>query len=153
MRHIQVATHDDGLLGIETQQIGTEIVLPLHAIVQSAQLVLRVGSVASDQEEVGHLKGDDTPLMVVLVDANAVAHAQGLMARVDGCSRIAFLLGIVPIRLVTWELQVELPFLHLRLLQTEEVGIERLELLAEPFALASAQAIDIPRNKPHLRCR
>ena len=38
--HIHVATDDDGLVGVEAEQIVLEVALPLHAVVQTAQLVL-----------------------------------------------------------------------------------------------------------------
>ena len=82
--------------------------------------------------------------MVVLVDANAVLHRQGFVTREDGSTRVAFLLGVVPVRLVSVELQVQLSLLHLRLLQAEEVGVQQLERLAEAFALAGPQSVDIP---------
>ena len=40
MGHIHVATDDDGLVGVEAEQIVLEVALPLHAVVQTAQLVL-----------------------------------------------------------------------------------------------------------------
>ena len=71
--------------------------------------------------------------MVVLVYINAIADAERLMACEDSRSAIAFLVGIVPERLISLELQVELPGLHLRLLQAEEVGIKHFEHVAEAF--------------------
>ena len=42
--YVQVAAQDDWLLGIKLLDVVEEIVLPLHAVVESAQSVLRVGS-------------------------------------------------------------------------------------------------------------
>ena len=85
------------------------------------------------------------------IDADAVSDVQRLVARIDGSAGIPFLVGIVPKRLITLELQVELPGLHLRLLQTEEVGIQLTEDVAEPLALTGPQAIHIPTDKFHTR--
>ena len=68
------------------------------------------------------------------------------MSREDGGARVAFLLGIVPVRLVSFERQIELSRLHFRLLQAEEVGVERLETLAEALSLAGPQSVHIPTD-------
>ena len=71
------------------------------------------------------------------------------MTREDGSTRVALLLGIVPITLVALELQVKLSCLHLRFLQTEEIGIQLTEHLTEALALAGTQTIHIPTDKLH----
>ena len=151
MRYIEVAAYYHGLtLCLKTVEEGTEIVFPCHAVVESAQFVLRVGRVAGDEEEVGHLEGDDSSLVVVLVDAYAVAHAEWLVLGEDGCTRIAFLVGIVPVGLVSVERQVKLTCLQLGFLQTEEVGIERLKYFTKAFVAYSAEAIDVPGDEFHI---
>ena len=148
--HIQVATKDDGLLAVQSLQIAAEGVFPRQAVLQPLQSVLRVGRVAAHQEEVVHLQGDDAPLVVVYVDADAQLHVQRLMTGEDRRTRVAFLVGIIPIAVVALERQVQLTGLHLRLLQTEEVGIQRLEHLAEALALAGPQSIHIPTDQFHI---
>ena len=142
--HIQVAAQDDGLLGIQCHQVGTEVVLPLHAVVQSLQPVLRIGSVAGDQIEVVRLQRDDAAFVVVLVDADSVCNAQRLMLGEYGRTRIALLVGIVPVRLVAVEREVQLSLLHLCLLQTEKVSVHLLEDVAEPFPFTGSQPVDVP---------
>lgn len=88
MRHVQVATKDDRLLLVKAHEIGTEIVLPRHAIVQTAQSVLRVGRIAAHQEEIWHLECDDTPLMIVLVDTDAIGNAERLVLRIFSASSL-----------------------------------------------------------------
>ena len=149
MSHIEVAAEDDGLLGVEALKVGTEGILPRHAVVEALQTVLRVGRIAADQKEIGHLEGDNAPFVIVLVDTDAIGHAERLVTGEDGCARIALLFGIVPIRLIALEGEIELPLLHLRLLKTEEVGIQLTENLTEPFALAGAEPIHIPTDKFH----
>ena len=145
MGHIQVTTYDDGLLGIETLQIVLEIILPFHAVVKTAQFILRIGCIDGDEEEIRHLKGDDTAFMVVLVNTDAISDVLGLMAGEDGCSAIAFFLRIIPITLVAFKLKVELSFLHLCFLQTEEVGIQLTEGIAEALALTGTKTVNVPR--------
>ena len=150
MGHIQVAAKDDGLLGIEALEIGQEIVLPRHAIVETLQAILRIGRIAAHQEKAVHLEGDDAPLMVVRIDADAIGDIERLVFCEDGCARIAFLIGIVPIALVALEGHIELSGLHLRLLKTEEVGIQLFEDLTEALALTGTQAIDVPTDEFHI---
>jgi hypothetical protein len=88
--------------------------------------------------------------VVVQVDADAIADAEWLVLREDGRTRVAFLFGIVPERLVALERKIELPCLHLRLLKTEEIGIELTEYLTEALTLAGPQSIHIPTDKFHL---
>ena len=87
--------------------------------------------------------------MVVGIDADAVSDVQRLVARIDGSAGITFLVGIVPERLVPLKLKVELPGLHLGLLQTEEVGIQLTEDVAESFSFTGPQAIHVPGDKLH----
>jgi hypothetical protein len=76
--------------------------------------------------------------VVVLIDTDAIAYAQGLMLSEDSCAAVAFLVGIVPITVIALIGKVELSLLHLCLLQTEEVGIQLLEDITEALTLACA---------------
>jgi len=91
----------------------------------------------------------------MLFNADAIADVQRSMACVDCRAAVALALGIVPIRLITILLQVELSLLHLGFLKAEKVCVKFLEVSLKPLALyvalvvglrldASAQAIDIP---------
>ena len=149
MSHIQVATKNDRLLRIETLEVGTEGIFPRHTIVKTLQAILRVGRIAADEVEIRHLKRNDAAFVVVLIDANTISHTERLVTGKDGSTGITLLIGIVPIRLIALEGQIELSFLHLRLLKTEEVGIQLTENLTESFTLASAKPIYIPTDKFH----
>ena len=145
--NIQVATNHDWFLGIKCLEELVEVVFPSHAIVQALQFCLRVWGIDGNEIEVVVFQGDDSSLVVVLLYAHAIAHALWLVLGVDGCARVTFLLGIVPIALVAIKLKVELPCLHLGFLQAKEIGIETLERCLEVLAHASAQAIHVPRYK------
>ena len=147
--HVQIAAEDDGLLLIQAFQVIAKVSLPRHAVVQTLQTVLRIGGIATHQEEVFHLQRHHPTLVIVHLDADAVGHTLRLMLREDGCATVAFLLGIVPIALIALESQIQLSLLHLRLLQTEEVGIKRLEYLTETLALAGSQTVHVPTDKFH----
>ena len=150
MCHVHVAAHDDGLLCVELLQIGLEVVFPPHAVVEPSESVLGVGCIYAYQIELGHLERYDAPFVVVLVDADAISHAERLVTGKDGSTRIALLVGIVPIRLIALKGQIELSFLHLRLLETEEIGIQLTENLTESLTLASAKPVYIPTDKFHM---
>ena len=150
MSHIQVTTKDNGFLLIETLEIGTEGIFPRHAIIETFQAILRIRCVTADEVEIRHFKRDDTAFVVVLIDTDTIGHIERLVAGKDGGTRIAFLIGIVPIRLIALKGQIKLSFLHLRLLEAEEVGIQLTENLTESFTLASAKSIDIPTDKFHM---
>ena len=85
----------------------------------------------------------------MLLDAHAVAHTQWLVAAVDGSTRVAFLLGIVPVGTVALKFKVQLTSLHLGLLQAEEIGVQFLENVAEPLAHYGPQAVHVPRDEFH----
>ena len=97
MRYIEVAADDDGFLRIQPLEVRAEGVLPRHAVVEATEVVLRIRRVHRDEVEVGILEGDDATLLVVLLDADAVADAERLMTGIDSGTRIAFLHGIVPV--------------------------------------------------------
>ena len=150
MGHVQVATEDDGFLGIESLKVSLEIVLPRHAIVKALQAILRIRRIAAHEEEAVHLEGDNTPLMVVHIDTNAVGYIEGFVLCEDSGAGITFLIGIIPVALVALEDHIKLSGLHLRLLKTEEVGIQLFEYLTKTFCFAGTQAIDVPTDEFHI---
>ena len=127
VRHIHVAADDDWFLLVEREKIGAEILFLLHPVVQPAQLFLAVGCVDVHQIEVRHFQRDHSALVVVFLDSYSVGDFQRSMPGEDSRSAVSLLFRIVPIRGVAWELDVQLPCLHLCLLQAEEIRIERSE--------------------------
>ena len=144
MGHVEVAAYDDGFLGLQLLEELQKVVLPLHAVVEPPQTVLRVGGIAGDEIEVVEFECDDAPLVVVDVDAHAVGDAQGVDAGEDGCSGVSFFLGIVPIAFIALEGDVCLSGLEFCFLQAEAVGIECAETFFKAFFAAGTQAVDIP---------
>ena len=144
MGHVQVPTEDDGFLGFQLLDVGQESFFPRHAVIQTAEFVLRIGHIDSDEVEMLHLKGNDTAFVVVLIHSYSIGNRQGLVTGKDSSARIAFLFGIVPIGLITGELEVELSGLHLGFLQAEEVGIEFVKYISEAFVATGAKAVYIP---------
>ena len=82
--------------------------------------------------------------MVVLVDTDTISNAHRSVASEYSRTRIAFLFGLVPIRCIAVEFEVELSFLHFGFLQTKEVGVKLLEYVAESLTCASSQSVNIP---------
>ena len=150
MRHVHVAAHDDGFSLVQPFQVGSEVLLPLHAVVESAKPVLTVGHIDIDKEEVGHFERDDSPLVVVLFHADPVGHVQGDMARVDGGAGIALFLRIVPVGVVAKEIQVELSLLQFRFLQAEKIGIQALKYLLKILSHDGSQTVHIPTDEFHV---
>ena len=72
------------------------------------------------------------------------------MLRKNSGARVTFLLSIVPIGPIARELDIELSLLHLGLLQTEEICIERLKHFLEVFAHYGTQAVYIPTDEFHI---
>ena len=110
--------------------MGQEGVLPGHAVVQALEAILGVGGVAADQIEGVKLGGDHPPLVVVLLDPQAVGHRQGFGLGKDRHTGVALLLGAVPELVVAGHFQpVGLAgvVLELGLLQAEDIRVQGLE--------------------------
>ena len=103
---------------------------------------------------------DDNPYIIdahfhwltdsVTIDTNAVGHIEGFVLCEDSGAGITFLIGIIPVALVALEDHIKLSGLHLRLLKTEEVGIQLFEYLTKTFCFAGTQAIDVPTDEFHI---
>jgi len=162
VRHVHVAADKDGLAAVEHGEGEAEGIVPRHAARQAAQAVLRVRRIDGDDVEVPVLKRDDPALGVHLpqalvgrhlgddVGGQSVGDAERTVAGVDGCAAVALLVGIAPVGFVAGELKVELSLLHLRLLQTEEIRVERGKAFAEAFAAHGAESVYIPGNEFHI---
>jgi hypothetical protein len=87
--------------------------------------------------------------MIVEIYTDTILHRQWFVLRKDSCTRIALLLSIVPVGLITIKLQIQLTSLHLRLLKAKEVGTYLIKNTTEALTLASPQSVNIPRNQFH----
>ena len=72
MRDIHIAAHDDRLLRIQLYQILAEGILPRHAVIQTLEFILRVGRIHGNEVEFAVVGGDDTALVVVLLNAKTI---------------------------------------------------------------------------------
>ena len=70
--------------------------------------------------------GDDTPLLIVLWDPQAVGNGDRLLLCEHGRAGVALFLCVVPILAVAWKVQFDLSLLELAFLDTENVRIRFL---------------------------
>lgn len=146
VRHVEVAAGHYGLLGIELEKIGAEVVVPFHAVVKAAEPVLRVRSIDVHQEEILQFNGDDTPFVVMSVDAHAESDRERRGTQEDSRARVALLVCIVPERPVTIKADTDLPRLQLGFLQTDNVGIKARKGFLKTFLATGTQTVDVPRD-------
>ena len=82
--------------------------------------------------------------MVMLLHAQAEGHVQRLVLCPHGDAGIALLLRVIPVIVVSGEVQLDLPFLKLCLLDAEGVGVQVVEDIQKVFAGAGPEAVHIP---------
>ena len=134
--HVQVAAVDHGLCPVQLHQIGPQVVLPLHPVIQPLQPVLAVGGIAAHQIEIRVFRGDDPALVAVDVIAEAEHHRKRLLPGQNGGAGIALLLGGVKIPVIALQLKHRLLRLQLGLLQAYHVRV----LIFHIFQKALGQA-------------
>lgn len=150
MGDIEVAADDDGLFRVESREIGTEGVLPLHAVGEALETALGIRRVDRHEIAVGEFERDDAALVVVFLDAEAIRHRKRLEPREYGRARVALAFSAVPVLAVARQVEDGLIRLHLRLLQRKDIGVEFHEGFHEAFFEAGPQAVDIPGNEFHV---
>ena len=127
MRHIKVAAQNYGFLLVQILYVGKEVVLPCHAVVESAQAVLRVGRVARNEIEALHLERNDTSLVAVLVDADAEGYVHRLFFCKNRRTRVSFLVRVIPVFVITRQIHLNLIRLQLTLLNAENIRIHLMK--------------------------
>ena len=150
MRDVHVAADDDRLCFVQLFDIGAEIVLPLHPVVQPLEAVLRIGHIDRDEIKVVVFRRDDPTLVVVQVNAQIVGDSARFGLGKERGARIALLLGRAPVFMIALDLR-RLFGLELGLLQAHHIGLFSREELKKALAHAGAQAVDIPRDQFHIR--
>lgn len=74
--YVHITADHHPFAGCEAVEIFPEIILPPHPVVEPSEAVLRVRHIDADEVELRHLQSDDAPLVVVLLNADAVCHRQ-----------------------------------------------------------------------------
>ena len=144
MGHIHVTTDNDTLLFGKPAQIRPECILPTHAVIQTLQLILRVGCIHGYQVILRIFQCDDPTLMVVLLDSHTIADADWFFLCKNRCPGISLFLRIIPILMVSRQIHLYLPGLKLGLLQAEKICIELCKILHKVFTHNGPKTVDIP---------
>ena len=153
MSDIEVATVDYRLERVQSYEICTQGIFPLHTVGQPTwQLsfllsVLAVGSIAAYEVETVHLKGDEASLPVMLLLTEPIGHRQGFVSCENGRATVALFLRVTPILMITWQVEADLTFLQFGLLKTKEICIHAVEYFHEVLAHDGAESIYIPANE------
>ena len=150
MCDVEVATEHYRFFLVQFHKVGAEIVLPALAVGKAAQAVLRIGRIAADEIKIVKLTGDDAPLMVVLVDANAKGMPEHRHAREHGRAGIALLFGGINQRLVARQIYRIVLRAHFDFLQANHIGVKRRHALLKTLFDAGAQAVYVPGYQLHL---
>ena len=80
----------------------------------------------------------------MFLDANAVRHAERLFLREYRSSGISLPHSIIPVLVISRQFEVELPRLHLCLLDAEDIGVRLFKKVKKSFLDASPDSVDIP---------
>ena len=147
--HVHVPADDHGFALVQFAEIGPEVVLPAHAVVDALEPVLGVGGIDADQVKVRVFQRDGPTLVVVLLHAEVIAHGERRVFGENRGARIALLFGVAPVALPAGKVQVDLPLLQLGLLQAEEVRVQRKKDVLKALFLHGAQSVDVPGKKSH----
>jgi len=126
-----------------------ERIVPLHPVFQPAQTVLRIRRIDAHEIELRVFGRDHPALKIVLRQAEVILHVERLGLRKDGGAGVTLLLGAAPVLVIPRQLECDLPGLELRLLQAEDVGVQRAERVREALGHTGAQSVDIPGYKSH----
>ena len=144
MRDIQITADNHRLFLVELMQIGSECILPRHPVVNPLQTVLRVRRIAGDQEKRRIFQRDDASLMVKRFYSDTVGNILRRVLCKYCRAGIAFFLCRIPELLIAGEVKLHLMRLCLRLLQTEKIGVQRVENFLKALLHAGANSVDIP---------
>ena len=145
--HVQVTADDHRLFGVQVQQVSTQVILPLHAVVNAGQFVLGVGHIQVHQIEVLEFQGDGPALMAVGLHPDAVPGIEGLQPGVDQSAGIALLLGTVDVFGIAFRLKVRLAGLHLGLLQADGIGVKGSKGFGKALFQAGTKAVHVPADE------
>ena len=141
---VEVAAEDHGLGLLQLLEIRQKSVLPCHAVIQTAKLILRVRRIAGHGKEIREFRCDHPSLVVMLLDADTVTDRKRLLLGEHRRARISLLFGVVPVGVIPLGREVDLPLLKLCLLQTENVRVDLFEKVLKPLCHAGSQTVDVP---------
>ena len=164
MRHVKVAAGYNGLAGLafKRAQKAAIGIVPGHAYIDAGELVLGVGRIDVHEPKLVELERADAALGCGLGDELGsptlagvgwqrigVQHAQWFLAAKDRGARVALALGVAPGLVIAGQVDIDLAFLQLGLLQRQDIDVEFLRDLDKARVLFEhgAQAVDVPRSE------
>ena len=139
MRDIQVAAKNHRLAGGLFHQVLAKCLIPIKAVIEAAELILRVGRVHIHEDEVRILKRQYAAFAIVAIDAEADFHIERFFAREHRDAGIAGFFRGIPKIMITRKLQRELHLLGPRLgfLQAKNVGISVATKSPKPLPITA----------------
>ena len=149
---IEVATEEDGLFGfLKGVYVGEEIFVPLHPVVEAAELVLRVWSVDGDEAIGWKFESDDAAFAIVFLDSHTEGDVFGFLFCENRGARVAGLFGRVPVGMIAakFEREIYLFGASFRFLEAENVRLFLCDEIGETFLDDCADAVDVPGEEFH----
>ena len=146
---VHVPADDDRLVPVERADEFAERIVPAHPVFQPAQAVLGVWRVDAHKIEFRVFGRDHAALQIVLRQAEIILYIERLGLREHGGAGVALFLGAAPVLMVAWQVERDLPGLELRLLQAENVRVQRAERVRKALGHTGAQPVDVPGYKSH----
>ena len=71
---VHVTADHDSFARSQAGDIGPEVILPAHTVIQAAKAVLGIGDIDAYQIEILHLQGEHAAFMVVFIHADTASH-------------------------------------------------------------------------------
>ena len=142
--HVKVTAGDDGLFGIQRGEIFPESIIPFQSMIDPCKPLLRIGSVAGDEEKFRVFQCDQPAFGVQFGDPDAVSDGNGFLPGKNSRTGISFFLSVIPILMISGKLQLDLARLEFCFLQTEEVCILAGKIVLKALADTGSETIYIP---------
>ena len=113
-------------------------------IMELTSIMSATGIYFNNKVKIFKFQCDHTPFLVVLLDSKSVAYADWFLLGKYCCPRITFFLRIIPVLMISRCVQFKLSFLHLRLLNAENVCVRLLKKIHKSFSGTCTDTIYIP---------
>src|SRR5699024_10200885 len=147
--HIEITAKNNRFFLIQAVQIRKESILPLHPIRKTRQFILRIRRIDGYQVISRILQGNHPSFLIVLFLVDSAAYRQRFLSGKNSRAGISFLYGIIPVLIISRQIHLNLPFLQLALLYTENIRVKLPEYIHISFIHTGSQSVDIPGNQFH----
>ena len=144
MSHVHVPRCHHRLMLRQLTQVCTEGILPFHSIGQALQFILGIRCIYGNEVEIFELRSNHAAFMVVLLDTQTVGNADRFFFAKYRRSGVSLLLSVVPVLVIARKIHLNLAFLQLGFLQTENICIYFIEEVHEVLPHNGTQTVYIP---------